>query len=284
MAIEMRDDPAAYWEQEAGPKWVASREMLDLAMEPVSASILAAAALRPGERVVDVGCGAGSLTLAAATAVGVDGEVLGLDVSRPLAAEASERTASLESVTIAVGDAQVYALSSAADAVVSRFGVMFFTDSVAAFRNLRAGMAPGGRLVFACWQGVDRNPWITWPVAAIGDLAPEPTGPSPYAGADEPGPFRFAKREFTARLLAEAGFEEPTFQSIEQDLAIAGSVDDIMGFVQHVGPLSRTLSAIEEAQRGAALARVRTYVQEHLDGGVMKRGAGWWVVSARAPA
>ncbi|HYZ33803.1 MAG TPA: methyltransferase domain-containing protein, partial [Crenalkalicoccus sp.] len=152
-------DPA-YWNGPAGRSWVAGQERMDATFAPLTEVALALAAPRPGERVLDIGCGCGGTLLALADRVGSAGEVLGLDVSAPMLARAAERAAGLPQVRTALGDAAAHPLPPAHfDLGFSRFGVMFFRGPVGAFRHIRAALRPGGRLVFICWRALAENDW-----------------------------------------------------------------------------------------------------------------------------
>jgi len=165
--------------------WVANEGIFDAVFAPVTSAILGAAAIEPGQRVLDVGCGTGTL-LAAAVATGAT--AVGVDVS-PGMVEAARRR--VPSATVIVDDAETAdilarAPGAAFDRVVSRFGVMFFPDPVAAFTNLRRATAPGSRLVFACWRAKEDNPMFTLGTSVLEErLNPRPTPPPPGTpGAD----------------------------------------------------------------------------------------------------
>jgi SAM-dependent methyltransferase len=161
---------------------------------------------KPGEQVLDVGCGGGLTTLALGEAVGSAGAVVGYDLSSPLLALAGSRAEERGSANtrFVVGDAQSARFEGGPfDAVMSQFGVMFFDDPVAAFANLHAQVKPAGRLAFACWQGAERNPWNIGPLVAR--YAPPPAAP-PAPGHTPAGPFAFADVKYTTDLLTSAGW------------------------------------------------------------------------------
>lgn len=167
--------------------------------------VVAALQPRPGERVVDIGSGGGKLTLEVARAVAPGGSVVGADISAGMAALAAGRAteAGAANVRFVVGDMQEASLDGGPfDAAVSQFGVMFFSEPVAAFANIRRHLRPGGRITFACWQPASRNSWFPGPV-----LAPFAPPPAPLPPGKSPtGPFALADPRRTRRMLAEAGF------------------------------------------------------------------------------
>lgn len=159
---------------------------------------------QPGEHVLDVGCGGGRSSLAVGASVGSSGRVVGYDLSEPLLALARRRAAEAGSTntSFVLGDAQEARFEGAPfDAVVSQFGVMFFDDSVAAFANLRRQTKPGGRLVFACWQSAEQNPWNVGSI--LSRFAPPPP---PVPPRNPTGPFALADVARTTEVLGEAGW------------------------------------------------------------------------------
>ena len=186
-------------------QWTAVWPKRERLTDAVTAFALDAAALRPGERVLDVGCGGGKTSLAAARVVGAEGAVVGADLSTPLTALATQRAADAdaENVTFRVVDMQVETVEGGPfDIALSQFGVMFFDEPVSAFGNIRAHLRSGGRIVFVCWQSMERNPWFFAP--AIANLLPPP--PAPVPGKSLTGPFSLADPEQTADTLRSAGF------------------------------------------------------------------------------
>ena len=256
-------DQVEYWNSPAGRKWIDNERMLDVVLAEIDARLVARADPRPGERVVEIGCGTGATTRALAERVGQGGRVLAVDVSEPLLARARERTAGLP-VDLALDDAQTHAFPpGAADLAASRFGVMFFDDPAAAFRNLRGALRSGGRLCFAAWGPLAGNPWFAIPrdaaVARLGQPAPQP----PTA----PGPLAFADRDHVAGLLDAAGFADVAVEAESVDLVWRGEFDSLVRLATNLGPVARIMRergggpGDEEAIRGvvaAGLERFRT--------------------------
>ena len=145
MATEINQDQAAYWNSELGRKWVDHEAALDTSFQPVLDLVLNRAALKAGERVLDIGRGTGASTLAAAALVGARGMVEGLDISAPLLARARERAIGVAAARFTLADAQTHGfVAGGYDVLISRFGVAFFADSVAAFANMGRAIRPGG--------------------------------------------------------------------------------------------------------------------------------------------
>ena len=199
----MRD----YWNQVAGPRWAAAPEARERRNRESIALLLDRLALTGGERVLEIGCGAGALTVPLATAVGAAGRVVAVDISEPMLGAARKRIAErgLGNIELRRGDAQVFAFEQAAfDVATSRMGVMFFADPAAAFRNIGSAVKPGGRLVFACWGPLAEN--RHWLVAH--DVAARHLGPPTPQPATAPGPLAFGDPDHVRRVLTAAGFAE----------------------------------------------------------------------------
>ena len=273
-----------YWNETSGPKWVALADLLDAQIGPLGLLAMERAAVRAGERVLDVGCGCGHTTLELARRVGPRGQVRGLDISAVMLARARQRAAEQRAggVDFVLADAQTAALERGRfDLVFSRFGVMFFADPPAAFANLRRTLAPGGRLAFVCWQPLPVNPWMALPLAAAAPLIPMPAPPP--AGA--PGPFAFGDPERVARILAQAGFSDVSLESVETKLSVAGGggLDAAVSFLlEGVGPTSAALREAGEASREAVRRAVRTALEPCLTPRGVEMGAAVWIATARS--
>ena len=179
-------DQEEFWTRNAGPTWVAQEHDLDQLLSPVLDLVLENADLLQGHKVLDIGCGTGQSTLRAGAEVGHTGHVLGADISSTMMARAAQRAADLPQVGFALADAEVYPFAPAQfDRTISRFGVMFFTDTTAAFRNIARAMKPGGKISFATWGQTQANPWFTLPAS----IAKAELGAPPKTDPDAPGPF-----------------------------------------------------------------------------------------------
>lgn len=217
---------------------------------------------KPGEAVLDVGCGGGLSTLAVGERVGSSGRVVGYDLSHPLLALARRRAEERGSTNtrFVAGDAQHVEFEGGPfDAVMSQFGVMFFDDSEAAFANLRRQVTRGGRLVFACWQGADRN---TWNIGTLLSRFVPPSAP-PAPGRSPTGPFALADVARTTDLLSSAGWAQIERTGYEMTVLVPPDTLADEGQLAFTGIAEADRPAAWEAVR-AALARFPT-VEDRLE-------------------
>src|SRR6202165_1808175 len=196
-------DQIAYWNGPGGQHWAARQQTQDALLAPVSDILIDRAKAKAGERIVDVGCGCGATSVALAQRVGPAGHVLGIDISAPMLVRARQIAPAGLPVDFVLADATVYPFEPASfDLLVSRFGVMFFADPALSFANMRRGLRPSARLVFACWREPRENPWLMTRLQAVYKHAPK----LPQPGPEDPGPFAFASEARVTRILREAGF------------------------------------------------------------------------------
>lgn len=274
------------WTEKAGETWVRQRDRTDAQLGPLGLAVIELLAPRAGERVLDVGCGTGQTLLQLAERVGSGGHVVALDVSEPMLTEARARVAQAgaTNVTLVLGNAATEALPGPFDIVFSRFGVMFFDDSVAAFSHLRSGMKPGGRLGFVCWQPMERNPWVRLPLDAVRKLLPDQPLPALLA-PDKPGPFYFSEPEFVRGILASAGFEQIAIEAREFHVSLGGArtLDEAVDYCLELGPTARFVSEAPKEK----VPELRAAVRESLVPLVTPDGVFTafcaYVVTARAP-
>jgi SAM-dependent methyltransferase len=268
------------WARE-GEQWVAEAGRYDTMLQPFGEAVVAAAGLSPGERVADVGCGNGALTIEAARRVGPDGVALGIDISTPMLGLARRRAtqAGAGNVEFVEADAQVHPFGGGSlDAIVSRFGVMFFDDPEAAFANLAGALRPGGRLAFACWQDLFQNEWLLVPGAAA---APHVGLPDMEPGA--PGPFALADADRITLLLTSARFHDVTLEPIARPMRAGSDVDDTVAFFESTDIARRLMADAPPGKITAALDAVRTALLPYAsDDGVVLNGTAW-LVTARKP-
>ena len=277
-------DQAERWNSgEDVAHWVTNQARYDRMNEPFAALILAAAGLVPGSHVLDVGCGCGGTTLAAARII-APGQAVGLDLSGPMLARArtSAEAAGLRNAVFQQGDAQVHLLEPARfDAVISRFGTMFFADPVAAFANIRSATRPGGRLAFVCWQPLAANQWLLVPGAALAEHLPLPAG---FGSGDGPGMFAFSDPDRPREILAAAGWRDIEISAEHASILVGGggSVEDAVEFMR-TGSMGRMMLAGADAGTfERALASVRAALAPYGDADGVRMGAGVWLVLAVA--
>jgi SAM-dependent methyltransferase len=273
-------DQSNAWNGYEGEVWTADQDHYDAAVGAYHETLLRAARIQPGERVLDIGCGCGTTTLDAARAA-PDGHALGVDLSRQMLELARERAAAdhLTNVTFEQADAQVCPFDTAAfDVVISRFGVMFFSDPLAAFSNIAKALRPGGRLVAVAWQPLEHNEWLG---AVREALAMGRTLPAPATGA--PGPFGLADPDATQRLLTEAGFVDVALEPVSLPVVFGGDVDDAFEFAQRMPPVRGMLQDLDEPTTSAALERLRDTIVAHATPDSVAFGSAAWIVTARVP-
>lgn len=272
-----------YWNEEAGEKWVRFQDFLDTQIRPLGRKAMDRARLCPGQRVLDIGCGCGDTTLELAQRVSPGGHALGVDISAPMLERARQRALGAGQANAAFlrADAQIHAFAPQHfDVVFSRFGVMFFSDPVRAFSNLRGATRSGGRLAFVCWQALSENPWMAVPLMAALPLLPAPEMPNP----DAPGPFAFANPDKVRRILEEAGYESIEFETHRELLSLGGEapLEQVVDFVLQMGPLGKILrqTAVHLGEQAARAVHeaLRPYVTPQ---GVRMEGTVW-IVTARA--
>ena len=274
-----------HWNGPAGETWVRLQARLDAQLAALGRLAMDRAAIRPGEAVLDVGCGTGETTLEISRRVGESGKVLGVDVSRPMLSLARRRleAAGLSQTRFEEGDAQNqdFARDGFArggfDLVFSRFGIMFFADPVAAFKNLRAALGKRGRLAFVCWRRVAENPWVAVPMAAAFQHIPQPPPPPPGG----PGEFAFADRDRVRDILSGAGFRDITIEP--EDMLIGGaSLDMTVDTTLSMGPVAAALREADPAKREPVAYAVRQAFTPYDGSEGVRLGAAVWIVRANS--
>lgn len=273
----------AEWNGALGQRWAESQGETDAVVAAFGRAALRRAAVQPGERVIDIGCGCGDTSLELARGVGDRGSVLGVDVSRPMLQVARQRAvqAGLRQLQFLEADASSAPLPAACDLLYSRFGVMFFADPVPALAHLLTALRPGGRLVFVCWRAPRDNPWAMAPlVAARKALGINPPPADPLA----PGPFAFADGERTRSLLAEAGFADIELQRVDAPIAIGATPRAAAEAAVRVGPTARLVREVGAEHVPAIVQAIERELAVHAaTDGQVSLGGSTWVVSALRP-
>lgn len=271
-------DQAALWNTTAGRTWVELQDLLDRVLAPFVGPVVEAGFPGSGGRVVDIGCGAGATTRAMARKLGPDGLALGVDISGPLVETATARAAAegLDGAAFVQGDAQTYAFEPGAfDAVISRFGVMFFDDPEAAFANIRRAVRRDGRLAFVAWRGPAENPFMTTGVQAAAPFLPQMPAPAP----DAPGQFGFADGARVRRILEAAGWRDVDVAPLDLPLSMAEA--DLMTYVTRMGPAGLALQQADEELRARIVAALEDAFRSFVRNGEARFDAACWHVTAR---
>ena len=260
---------------ELPPPRVRRADAFDAEIAGHNAHFRAAAAIRPGESVLDVGCGTGQSTREAAAAAS-PGQVLGVDISGPMLEHARLLTAAArqDNVTYQQGDAQVHRFAAGQyDVAISRFGAMFFADPVAAFRNIGGALRPGGRLVLLVWQGRQLNEWATAIDAALwGDLAP------PAAPLD---PFSLGDPATAERIVRDAGFSAVHFSDVREPVFYGPDVAAALQLVRSFQDTSTALAGPDRAAVARVEQRLRDTLAAHRRGerGVLFDSRAWIITA-----
>ena len=246
---------AQFWSDVPGQKWARHHVALDQLFNSITQDLLNRAAPAQGSRMLDIGCGCGDTTLRAADAVGEAGHVDGVDISDVLLSVARERAAGRANVTLTQADAQTHPFPAGAfDALISRFGLMFFADPVAAFANLSRALKPGAALTFVSWAPAADNPWShitkTVGMARLGTVPPDEPR--------EPGQFAFAEPAYVESILSDAGLTGITHETVDTHLACPGNAGNAADLATSIGPVSRLMREKNgtEQDRAAIMADV----------------------------
>ena len=281
-------DPVPGVDAWSGPRvarWLKMADGLERQLAPVAGLLAQAAALEPGERVLDVGCGVGPTTRDAAGAVGPSGSVTGLDLSAEMIAAAEDHPVATGSAPIrwVAADATVWDEPDGSfDAVISRFGVMFFEDPLAAFTNLARVSVPGGRLHVAVWAHRSRCELFDLPLTAVlAYRASAGLAEPPVPGPDE-GPFSLSDDDVVAALVSSSGWRDPMVERHRVDFRLGGGLDaDHAGrSALDLGPSRAVTADLDETQRSAASAAVTEALVGHVHDGEVVLGGEILVVSA----
>lgn len=269
-------DQIAFWNGDAGKSWARNQAVMDSMIEPLGGIAISESGISAADQVLDIGCGCGATSLALAS---LGASVTGIDVSEPMLGIARSRADTTDhDVKFVLADALTHSFESDYSLLFSRFGVMFFADPVAAFGNLASAMNKDGRLCFICWRPAIENAWISVPMGAA--MAHMP--PVPQTDPRAPGEFAFSDKDYVVGILAAAGYKNIEIDPVDQALTIGGAtdIDQAMDFYEHIGPLARFFSELDEPARMKALDAVREAVQPFLSDDGLTLGSACWLVKA----
>jgi SAM-dependent methyltransferase len=274
----MNDEQARLWNGPSGHAWVENQELLDQLYKPFEDLLVQVASATPRRAVLDVGCGAGATTLAIAR--GMDGAAacVGVDISEPLIAAARSRAEREQTpATFICANAQTYAFEPATfDLIVSRFGVMFFDDPVAAFANLRHAVRDGGELQVIAWRSAASNPFMTTAEGAAAPLLSNLPPRRPNA----PGQFAFADERRVHAILEESGWADIEPHPIDVACTLAES--ELVPYLTRLGPVGRALDDVDARTRAEVTEIVRAAFEPFVHGAEVQFNAACWMIGARS--
>ncbi|GAA3812308.1 class I SAM-dependent methyltransferase [Streptomyces coacervatus] len=274
------DDQAARWKGPAGHAWVAGQAVLDEMFRPFEEMLVEAVSPLHGGRVLDVGCGTGGTTLAVARKLGPESRCVGVDIAEPVITAARARAEREGApVSFVCDDAQEHAFRPGAfDAVISRFGVMFFSDSVRAFANLRRASRDEAVLRFIVWRGPADNPFMTTAERAAAPLLPD----LPARRPDEPGQFAFADPDRLRGILTESGWTGIDIRPVDVECTFPER--ELVPYFTRLGPVGLALPGTDEQTRARVVETVRAAFDPYVQGTEVRFTASCWTVGARASA
>ena len=285
-AAVANDEFTAFWNNVLVAKFERFRNILLNGLSYHSEVPLRTLELPAGAKVLDVGCGWGDTAIELAQRVGPSGAVLGLDCCDAFLDKGRKDAAAagLANVRFVVADVQTYRFQPEYDLCFSRFGMMFFSNPVAAMRNIRTALKPGGRLMFITWRSLADNPWAEIPKKIVLNFLPPPGDNAQTCG---PGPFSMASPEVVTAQLNAAGFEDARFTRTDGDVMIGASVQQALEFQLALGPageIFREAGEHAEKRRPEIEAALRAELGRHQRDGKVYMGAASWTITARRPA
>jgi ubiquinone/menaquinone biosynthesis C-methylase UbiE len=271
------DEQAKLWNGSAGCAWVEAQEMLDRTLMPLEELLVTEVRANGATRVLDVGCGTGSTTRAAALVLGAQGASVGIDISGPMIASARARAdQERSSATFICADAQTHAFGSMRfDLIMSRFGMMFFADPVQACANLRSATSDGGRLRSVVWRSPAENPFMTTAERAAGALLPN-LAPR---RANAQGQFGFADAQRVQRILEQSGWDEIDIRPI--DVSCSLPEQELGRYGTRFGPVGVALREADPQTRAQVAAAVRAAFDPYVQGTEARFTACCWMIGAR---
>lgn len=267
------------WTGRVGSAWAEQWRRTDRSFGALTDRLLDPAAIGSFHGALDIGCGAGELVARLAPAHPA-ARVTGIDISTELVAVARTRCSHLANADFQQCDAAAWAAPQdrRPDLLISRHGVMFFPDPVAAFAHLRAGAAPAAGLRFSCFRRREDNGWAVALASAL-------SAPAAAPDSAAPGPFAFADPARVEAILTAAGWSDIAFEPVDYAM-IAGegedAVEEALAYFQRIGPAARAIAELPEAERPAVRARLRAVLASHRVGDQVAMPSAAWIVTARA--
>jgi len=274
-----------FWNEILAPKFIKYKHVLVDGLSHHSNAIFPDLEVNPGERVLDVGCGFGDTACMLAERVGPTGEVIGIDCCDTFMEDGRRDAAKrgLSNVSFIEGDVETYPFEGDYDMVFSRFGTMFFSNPVAAMKNMRRALKPGGRMTLIVWRDRADNPWLQAAKEIALRHLPEPGADAQTCG---PGPFSQANQEMVTGQLKAAGFGEIGFKRVDAKVLMGRDAEDATGFQIALGPMGeiyREAGDLAHEKHDAIVADLNALYAPHTGPDGIFMDSSSWVISARNP-
>ena len=275
-----------FWNEVLVPKFIRFKHVLVDGLTQHSEAIFPALPVREGDRVLDVGCGFGDTAIKLARLVGPKGDVVGIDCCDAFLdyARNDAEEKSIANISFQRGDAEIALPVNEYDFVFARFGTMFFTNPVAAMRNMRLALKPGGTMVHIVWRDRVDNPWLSTAKEVVLKFLPPPGEDAQTCG---PGPFSMANEEMVRGMMKAAGYEEIEFRRVDAQVLVGNDVQDAIDFQLALGPAGEVFREAGEegenkrAEIESALSEAINAQRQSAEGIVMDSSS--WVISAINP-
>lgn len=282
---EANIDQKKFWSGKGGDVWVQRQQAMDTMLRPLGEAALQKLELNEDTNVLDIGCGCGNTTLSIAEKIKPTGRVTGLDISEPMLQRAREsaRELSLENTSFQCVDVQTEDIGvNSFNAAFSRFGVMFFEDSIAAFTNINKSLVSGSPLSFVCWQSPIQNPWQSLFVQEVKKFIDLPAPPP-----RSPGPFAFMESDYVNSILEDSNFENIGIEGHEAEVnmfsgrSLSDSVNDYISINPVVSEMLKDAS--NELKQEIINAAIEVFSPYYSDKGLIFPSSTWLVTAKKAP-
>lgn len=284
--VSSQNEFVDFWNEILVPKFIRFKHVLVDGLTHHSRQVFPTLEVKPGDKVVDVGCGFGDTAIELAKTVGPTGSVLGLDCCDAFLQFGREdaRAQGIGNVRFVEADVQSHAFAPEHDFCFSRFGTQFFENPVVALRNMRQSLRPGGTMTMIVWRTIDDNPWLGLPKQIVAEYLPPPGEDARTCG---PGPFSMADPEQVRLQLKGAGYEDADFERIDAPVLVGSTPDDAVEFQLALGPageIYREAGEIAERRHDEITAALKNELARHeTDEGIVMQSSSW-KVTARNPA